>query len=758
MALTFKPAQLEFGYQLVDTVSETKEVQVTNPDGASVDLRADGFTFEPSAVTKGTSTVKVTFRPTAPEPFTASVAGLTLTGTGARVSLTPSTVAFGNRPIGSKTSKDLVLRYEVPGASPATLEVSTPFSMAPQSISPSANEQTVKATFTPTAFGVWNARVDVVLPGGIKINGLKLDFSLSGQCDLDETITNTAPPRGLSIDSSDGPPQRLRLYVPTVKSEAVLGLSQEGHWGVRLRTEARVKRGDQKSTNTSTTVGLGINEKGFIGLLQHTDHGNVYIGAVGEADLGGTYRDTIIVADVVDSAVRLASAALTVGAQQSLADTGGTGGFATLTKAIQAIKLASAIGGFFFGTTSDGMGGAGDNYMSTGQTFVFGARSARVQGLESVSTSAGLFNTVAAGVSASVDSIVSSSLSAGAVASVYGGYSATLGGGRANIEARTECVISSQLDSVDVRGPTIRIGNASLKTTLVDDQRLATEDVWLRAAQMIEIGVPAQTVDGVHTDSEAPLKDHLEAPTGMQIVRGFGTRIAGTKASLTASDRVVATAGRTFLVVSRDRVNIGVNAKKGNLASAMANARSDYSSAIDNTIGLLKRAKAIVNDHSKKQLGVAALAMAAVTGVASGAGAGVGDMAAIKRRREEDPGGKASSTGPVAGVIVGGIAGAVTMGLVAMRMMGKRFREQKRAALNVYKRELSELLKNEQAEHDGTSVQGPYVDVTKEHAEIGFGPKGGPTIRVSKKGIEIEATNITIKGNLDVNGVEKVAL
>lgn len=157
MTVTFSVTELDFGRQLVGTTSASRPITVQNLGSAPVTLSAANFTFGHSTYVPGTTQSSVTFTPSAAEVYTRQVGGapgLTLRGKGAKISIEPALLAFGNQPVGSSETKFFDVTFEAPDATAASLtSLSGAFSIATTTVAPSASSKKIAVTFKPTAAG-----------------------------------------------------------------------------------------------------------------------------------------------------------------------------------------------------------------------------------------------------------------------------------------------------------------------------------------------------------------------------------------------------------------------------------------------------------------------------------------------------------------------------------------------------------------------------------------------------------------------------
>ncbi|HET6180106.1 MAG TPA: FG-GAP-like repeat-containing protein [Candidatus Sulfotelmatobacter sp.] len=186
------PASLTFRTQIVDTTSTAQTVTLTNSGLGILNIskiavaapfsqtNSCGSTVSPAA----SCTITVTFRPTTIGPLTGSVSitdnasvspqKVPLTGTGTAVQLTPSSVAFGNQPVGTTS---LARTITLSNKSHATVNITgiaitglnasnfTETNTCGSSVASGAS-CFIKVKFTPSATGKRTAAVSVTDDGG----------------------------------------------------------------------------------------------------------------------------------------------------------------------------------------------------------------------------------------------------------------------------------------------------------------------------------------------------------------------------------------------------------------------------------------------------------------------------------------------------------------------------------------------------------------------------------------------------------------
>ena len=189
---TFSPTSLSFPTQVVYTTSKVSTVKLTNSglgvlkitniavSGPFTQTHTCGSTVNPGA----SCTISVSFKPTTIGMLTGSLSitdnapgspqKVSLTGTGTYIQLTPTTVNFGNQPVGTKS-----LAKTITVANKGDVSVSiTGFSITGTNASDFAQTHTCKSTlaagascfinttFKPSATGTRTAQVAVTDSGG----------------------------------------------------------------------------------------------------------------------------------------------------------------------------------------------------------------------------------------------------------------------------------------------------------------------------------------------------------------------------------------------------------------------------------------------------------------------------------------------------------------------------------------------------------------------------------------------------------------
>lgn len=567
-----------------------------------------------------------------------------------------------------------------------------------------------------------------------------------------------------STDGKVDRPQRLRIHVPTADSEIVLGMNDDGHQGVRLRTTADVHRtaatkipvagtltlSSDEHVVSHTAVSLGVDHRGFVGLLTTVDHGNVFVCAatMGGADLGSSYQHAGRVATIVETSINAVRAGLLWWGKTYTPNYSYTQGVLSTGQFLWAgfNALSSPL--------SAGTGGLGNfDYLKTGHVTVFGARSVKLESIEGVSSSAALFNSHSAGLSASLNSVVAASLNAGLLASLNAGYSASLNANDAGVIGGVSANLSSRVGTAKVEGSSIRIGNkrqAGLKAKALSGIQERTNDLWLRAAELIEIGLPSATQEP-ELPTDYPLDGHLvnltKHPTGVHVVRG-NVRVGADRASTTVRTADVTTlASKSVIKAAPSAIVLGrlKVAPMSVSTQALNTARVAYHTAWHTSEGLVNQVKSLGPKIKAAGItgaiaavGTFAATAGAVTGVAAGLGAAAG------KGDDEAGAGEGAKIGAIAGSVVGGVGAVTAMFMAALRTAGVAQRAGQRAAQVAYTTAVKAALAAEgvASTADPTANR---VEITDSHVLLSFGPPGaGATVKLSSSGVEIKATKVTI--------------
>ena len=562
-----------------------------------------------------------------------------------------------------------------------------------------------------------------------------------------------------------------KIFVPTfgtgqtAGSEVVVGLSDDGHQGVRLAAKADVTRramapmglgqiGEDETVTANTRVGLGINERGFVGLITTIDHGNVFLCAatMGGADLGSNYHHTERVGTIVETSLGLVRAGLLWWGKKY------TGNWSTLQSVLATGQLIWAAIGGVSSPLSGGMGGATNfDYLKTGHVKLFGARSVKLQSIEGVSSSAALFNSMSSGLSASVNSVLTASVNSGLLASVNGAYSASLNANDAAVIGGVGAALSSRVGAAKVEGATIRIGNkrqAGMKAKHLSGLQESTKDLWLRAAEFIEIGVPSEK-EPPETPADYPKDGHLvnltKPPVGVQIVHGNVRMSAGSASSNVSTSEVTSLAGQSLIKAGPNGIVVGrLKASPMTVSStALEQAREAYHVAWHTSEGVVNQLKSVGGKITGKgamaALGAVAtfaVAAGAVTGAATAAAAGLGALAG--KGEGEAGADEGARIGAITGSVIGGVGALTAMFMSAMKTAGIAQRAGQQAAQKAYTKAIEAALAGESLQTT-LDPMAPKVEVTDSHVKLSFGPPvGGSSIKVSSAGVEIKGSKVTV--------------
>jgi len=553
---------------------------------------------------------------------------------------------------------------------------------------------------------------------------------------------------GTRTEAEEVPPQRLRIHVPTAASELVLGLSESGHLGIKASTSSEVTRdGLWNSSNTSNTkVSLGVNERGFVGVLGAAHHGNIFLCATGALDVGTEYQHAARVGEIVETAIGAMRTALMLNGMYW----SGTGG-KMLPAALLVGQTSYTAFNAVMSPLSDGVAGGLSNvdYLKTGNICLFGAKTLKLQSVESVTSTASLFNSHNAGISASMSSVLFASVNAGACASVTGGYSASVKGNSASTVGTFEASLVARDGRARVRGLSVRIGNKRIDGTaskLLSGNVGATNDVWIRAADQIELGVtaagePPGTSGGHLTGITVP-------PTGVQVIKDRVRTSCGETGHAVSNTAVISVTKKSVLKVSDKRLVLGRLVAPMPTKATLQGIRAVYNTANAASEGLMSQLKNALS------LGFAAgvvggIAAGAAIGAAGGAVEGAaadsdGELDAIGNVIETgDMSGEGVKLGVAAGAIRGGVGGWAAVGMIAMKAAGKAQKAAQRAAQKAYAAGLKAAFKAERRLAIPNPV-GPKIEIKDSGIELSCGP-------ATK--MKITSTGVDIKGIVKINGM-----
>jgi hypothetical protein len=566
------------------------------------------------------------------------------------------------------------------------------------------------------------------------------------------TAARTTSGTQVSRDGGFGPsPQRLRIHVPTGDSEMTLGLNNDGHLGVRARTTATVYReakshgvtmkSQDEGVLAATSLALGVNDKGFVGVLSVADHGNIFLCATGQADLGGSYATASRVGIMIETGIAAIRSVLQ--AWGSHYHKGQASGLNTaLTVGQTALSLVNAATSPMSGGSTAGLGNL--DYLKTGHVALFGARTVKLESIEAVTSSAALFNSHSAGLSASLNSIVSATVNGGILAGVNAGYGASMNAQSATVVGGVDAGISARVGTTRVEGQSIRIGNrkqAGAKAKYLSGIQEQTEDLWMRAASFIELGVPSTREAPEMPPATWAEDGHLVGlkthPNGMQIMRG-SVRITTNKAAVKLTNEVVSTAGESIIKVGPRAVEIGRLLVAPNpLTTAQLDiARLAYHAGWAASEGIVKQLEAVMS-KARAGLGWGTIAsvgaFAAGVGAAAAAGAGAGFAA--------DGDSKGASTGAIVGSTIGAVGILTGITLVAMKAAGKVQRAGQKLAQKAYVQANRLALMTEGA----TTILdplGPKIQVKDGKIILAVGPMA--SITISEDSIKIAGLSVKI--------------
>jgi hypothetical protein len=570
-----------------------------------------------------------------------------------------------------------------------------------------------------------------------------------------ETLANHTSSGSVTSTADDvlQSPQRFRVHVPTANAELVMGLDDDGVQGLSSSFSTDVYRDatlpwgiPNIQTNehvvASGSVILGIDDLGFVGLRSTIDHGNVYIGAVGAADLGSTYQHTVRIATIVETALGLARHGLLAHSASY------TGNWSTLQKTISVSKVLWATQKAITSPMSGGSGGAANfDYFKTGHVQLFGSRSVSTDSLESVSSSAALFNSMGSGVSSSVDSLLLGSVNAGVLASLNGGYSATVNGGTVGLIGARDAEVAARAGRAGVRGEEVYLGNKTI-ISKISGTTNPTTDVWLRANEHVEITVPqgaAPPETPADMASSGHLGGHTGAPIGLQLLRTQAHLSGGTSAlRLGASAQLIAS--RSVVSLSRSAVELGRSKLPAQIAANLAvkTARTAYNTAMEGAVGIVNQLTRVAGRATPATaLGAVAGVAATIGGLAgaSGVGAGVGAAAGAKAGDKDGDTEGGAQLGAIAGSVIGTVGGVVALGLIAARVAGNAQRVAQKAAKDAYHAALHGAFEAEAAAATLDPVA-PRVKISDTGIEISYGPSA--FVKVSMTGVEIKGLMVKI--------------
>ena len=567
--------------------------------------------------------------------------------------------------------------------------------------------------------------------------------------------TKTVPPfasgAGTTHTTQSGTltdPQRLRIYVPTADAKVVLGLTEEGHQGVMLSMETDVYResvgGAVSRVMAKGAMVLGVDDRGFVGMRTIVDHGNIYLSATGAADIGSSYQHSARLASIVSTAINLSRALLLWHSKRYVGhDAKLTTVLATGELAIDAIgAVASPVGGGLAGIFNFDL-------LKSGNVGLFGAQSVRLDSLLSVSTSSAVFNSMSAGLSASVNSLVSAGVNGGATASVTGGYSVSLSAPTVTVMGSVDSKLGSSVGTTTIAAPCIIIGNKTHKGTaattftgIVDP----TTDVWIRAAEYLEVGVPrgiAPPETPLDYVKDGHLIGHLGAPAGLMVTRMHASLSGSENASVRLGNGVVARSGKSLMRLTAAKMQLG-RTLAPDLATdtAIAAARLAYNTAMGEASGLVNQASRVWEKAKAAGAAGAVVTVAqalALAGGAAGAGAGFG---AYSGDREGEAGAEAGAGfGATAGAVIGSVGTIIGLGMVAMKVAGQAQKAKQLIAKNAYVTAVNGAL-TAGATAAVLDPSGPQVIIKNGCVTISCGPNS--SIKVTPSGVVIKGLKVDL--------------
>ena len=574
--------------------------------------------------------------------------------------------------------------------------------------------------------------------------------------DEEDLLLRSENESGTTVQREEGEEtfQRLRLFVPSGRSELVLGNNDDGHYGVRARTQAIINRDgkdfggmSKQGVVAQTSIALGVNDRGFVGVLGMADHGNIYLCATGAADLGSSYADAQRAQIIIETAFGIVRTGLVLwgATYQSEASS-------SLTALINVAQMAWAGFNAVVSPMSGGKAGGFSNmdYLQTGHVGLFGARSVKMDSIEGISSSAALYNSHTAGISASISSLISASVNSGLLASVTGAYSASLNGDSASVVGAQEAKLSARVGRALIEGRTIRIGSrkfAGKWQTRLSGVQQATNDVWMRANRFIEIAVPSRR-ELPSTIAQNAIDGHLVGltmhPTGMHLMPGV-VRVGTDLSSLKLGKEVTILTGKSMIRAGAGSIEIGRLKIPVVTAShvALSTARAAHATALTAVEGLANQLKYIFSQGWKVTLGVAVGAAGALAAGTTGGVYGGGD--AGKRAGEGGNQEKGDWVGKTVGGIIGGVTTSLAVGLIAMRIAGN---VQKKAQKELQKAYEDVMLAAYNAEGKAAILDPTAPKIEVKDAEITL-TVGLSQIKLTAAGVEIKATKVTVN-DLDV--------
>jgi YD repeat-containing protein len=209
------PSSLAFGNQVVGTTSATQMVTVTNTGNSALSITSivpsSGFTQSnncgASLAGNASCTLTVAFAPTAiglvnglvTVSYSGTQSTIVVSGTGAQIGLSPSSLAFGNQVVGTTSATQMVTVTNT-GNSALSITSIVPSSGFTQSNNCGASlagnaSCALTIAFAPTATGLVNGLVTISYSGSqstIAVSGTGTDFNLGPQSGGSTTATISA--------------------------------------------------------------------------------------------------------------------------------------------------------------------------------------------------------------------------------------------------------------------------------------------------------------------------------------------------------------------------------------------------------------------------------------------------------------------------------------------------------------------------------------------------------------------------------------
>lgn len=547
----------------------------------------------------------------------------------------------------------------------------------------------------------------------------------------------------------------LRLHVPTGASELTLGYNDDKHLGIQAttRSHVRYKRVANEAPTKDyarTKVALGVDDRGFVGVLTHSHHGNIYLCATGQVDIGTEYQHTVRVGAIVDTSVNLVRNTLMLLGHTWYGRNKGK----RLPLALSTFLTLQAAGYAIASPMSGGVAGGLTNidYLKTGHVGLFGSRSVRLQSIESIASSSALTNSHSGGMSASLNSVVAASINSGAVASVNGAFSASVNGATAGVVGRFDAALVARDGWSRVEGQSIRIGNKhgfGNAATWVGGEVLATNDVWVRAKELIDINV-----SGTENDGDLTSDGHLEGivrqvPTGLQIVDGAirastGSKAGADSAALNLTPNAVDVTAEKSLVRMDDKGLLLTRTQKAvteAMSETFKKVRMAYNTAFGLSAGTIRQVKTAAED---------ALAASVVVG---GALSTIGAVAAKAATANDGDG--ASRDATITAGVIGALAPTTVIATIVLNLTGQAHRAGQLKAQQAYAKAVKTSIDLEKT--TATTTVNPFagaLEITDDKIEMRV---GDTKLTLTATGVTISAPKVDIKttgGNFTVNDMQ----